>query len=146
MGLHALVSAFFAGLTVLLSGFASFDPARALAMGGASGLLFALHPVRVESVTWASGRSDLMMPAFLLASLIAFARQLRSGSWIALAGSALFLAGILFSKKPGVAVLPLFGVIALSLPRKSETSPPPIRRLATTLPAPLVTARRRETK
>ncbi len=42
---------------------------------------FAVHPVQVESVTWASGRRDVLYAFFFLLSLLSFLRYLRGGKW-----------------------------------------------------------------
>ena len=45
----------------------------------AAAALFAVHPSRVEAVTWVSGRTDVMMTLFVVASLLLFWRALESG-------------------------------------------------------------------
>lgn len=42
--------------------------------------LFALHPLRVESVAWASERKDVLAGTFYLATLLAWARHVRAPS------------------------------------------------------------------
>jgi Flp pilus assembly protein TadD len=42
-------------------------------------LLFAVHPLQVEPVAWISGRKDILMACFLLASFLLYARWRRSG-------------------------------------------------------------------
>src|SRR2546422_603071 len=42
--------------------------------------LFALHPLRVESVAWVAGRKDVLSAAFGLCALIAYARFAQRGS------------------------------------------------------------------
>ena len=44
---------------------------------GAAALLFAVHPLRVESVAWASERRDVLSMFFLLAALLAYLRAFR---------------------------------------------------------------------
>ncbi|PID38711.1 MAG: hypothetical protein CSA65_02575 [Proteobacteria bacterium] len=47
--------------------------------------VFALHPTRVESVVWISGRTDVLLALFVLAALLAFERALAArGSRFAL--------------------------------------------------------------
>lgn len=44
---------------------------RGTVVGGlAAALIFAVHPVHVESVTWIAGRTDLLLTVFALASLL----------------------------------------------------------------------------
>ena len=50
------------------------DDRGILIAGGATGLLFGLHPLHVESVAWASGRVDLICTLFLLVSVVSYSR------------------------------------------------------------------------
>ena len=74
-------------------------------------ILFAVHPLRVESVAWISGVTDLFLAVFMLPSFYLYMlfREKRSmiSRILLLAGSlALFLIAA-FSKEPAVA-LPIF--------------------------------------
>ena len=51
---------------------------RAEAAPWAVAALFAVHPSRVEAVTWVSGRTDVMMAALALASMLLFWRALET--------------------------------------------------------------------
>lgn len=55
------------------------------AAAAASALLFAIHPLRVESVAWLSERRDVLSGVFFLATLLAYLRMQatprRSASW-----------------------------------------------------------------
>lgn len=44
-------------------------------------LIFAVHPVNTEAVTWISGRGDLLFFLFYLLSISAFNRHLADGKW-----------------------------------------------------------------
>jgi protein O-mannosyl-transferase len=74
--------------------------------------LFALHPLRVESVAWACERRDVLSSMFALLALLAYARYVRwskannsrSKAWYGLALAA-FAAGLM--SKPMVVTLPL---------------------------------------
>jgi len=73
--------------------------------------LFALHPLRVESVAWVTERKGLLMALFSLLTLHAYAcyaRRLTRGRFLAVAG--LFAAAVL--AKPQAVVLPLILLIA----------------------------------
>src|SRR5581483_3265650 len=63
-------------------------------------LLFALHPLRVESVAWITERRDVLSGLFFLATLLCYlkaaASDLRRGSW--LAAAVIFYALSLLSK------------------------------------------------
>ncbi len=59
-----------------------FDERRpgptALALGaGAAALLFAVHPLRVESVVWATERRDVLSGALLMAAVLAYLRAVQ---------------------------------------------------------------------
>ncbi|MBN2489608.1 MAG: hypothetical protein JXQ29_02005, partial [Planctomycetes bacterium] len=52
----------------------------------AAGVLFAVHPIHTESVTWIAGRTDVMATTFYLAAFWCYVRFRNSGSSGALAG------------------------------------------------------------
>lgn len=69
-------------------------------------LLFAVHPLRVESVAWVTERKDVLSTAFLLGAMhlyLGYARNPSSKRMLGVAG--LMLAGLL--SKPMVVILPL---------------------------------------
>ncbi|MEW6103812.1 MAG: tetratricopeptide repeat protein [bacterium] len=70
-------------------------------------LLFALHPVQTEAVTYISGRSTSLMAMFYLGSIIAYiyGTETNRGAWLYLLSPALFMMAVL-SKETGV-TLPL---------------------------------------
>ncbi len=73
--------------------------------------LFAMHPLNVEAVAWASARKDLLSAFFLLASLCAYLSPARRGFDGRYAASfAFFLLGLL--SKVSVATLPLVLLLA----------------------------------
>src|ERR1044072_2927665 len=75
-----------------------------------STLLFALHPLRSESVAWISGVTDLFLALFLLPSFYFYMIYRESGKTKHLIGAlSLFLLAA-FSKEPAVA-LPIFIVV-----------------------------------
>ncbi|MFP5264538.1 MAG: tetratricopeptide repeat protein [Blastocatellia bacterium] len=75
-----------------------------------STLLFALHPLRAESVAWISGVTDLFLALFLLPSFYLYMLYREGGKAKHLAGAlSLFLLAA-FSKEPAVA-LPIFIVV-----------------------------------
>lgn len=69
-------------------------------------LLFAVHPVHIESVAWISGVSDSLMSCFFLGSLLAFFKWRESRKNIFLSVSLVLCAGALLSKETAV-VLPM---------------------------------------
>lgn len=74
---------------------------------GVAALLFAVHPIHVESVAWIAGRSDVIATAFVLLALWLSTRTRQR--WTAWAAGALVLLGC-WSKEialTGVALIPL---------------------------------------
>jgi protein O-mannosyl-transferase len=74
-------------------------------------LLFAVHPVHVESVAWVSGVTDPLMCVALLASVLAFLRWQENPSVASYATAMLFGAVALASKEPAV-VLPVLVAVS----------------------------------
>ncbi len=105
-GFHATNLLFHLMNTLLL--FAFF--VRASGSIGASAFVaavFALHPLHVESVAWASARKDVLSTCFGLLALLAYeryARGVRPRAWYAAVAGSLTLA---LMAKPTVVVLPL---------------------------------------
>ncbi|HJQ24125.1 MAG TPA: hypothetical protein VKA60_09445 [Blastocatellia bacterium] len=66
-------------------------------------LLFALHPLRVESVAWISGVTDLFLALFLLPSFYLYVRYREDGNTNYLGGSVFLFLLAAFSKEPAVA-------------------------------------------
>lgn len=82
-------------------------------------LIFSLHPLRVESVAWASERRDVLCGTFYLASLWAYLRGPGKPGWLAASWG--FFVGALLSK--GVAVsLPLVLIIMDFYPLRRKPS------------------------
>jgi Flp pilus assembly protein TadD len=98
-----------------------------------SGLLFGLHPVQVEVVSWISASTELLATFFALASFLSYLRAAESGlRWTVwhLAAPVLYAAAAL-SKETAV-LLP--GLVLLhewlGRPACATPSPPPARNLA----------------
>ena len=73
---------------------------------GAVAALFALHPLRVESVAWVSERKDVLSGFFFVATLWAYAAHARRpGPWRLAAVAALLALGL--AVKPMLVTLPL---------------------------------------
>lgn len=72
-----------------------FPAARGCALSAA--LLFALHPLQTEAVTYVSGRSSSLMALFYLGSLLAYVvgRERNARIWIAVISPGLFLFALL---------------------------------------------------
>lgn len=85
----------------------------------AGALLFALHPLRAETVAWASTRADLIATLFVLLTVYAWMRARMSGSrgwyWLALTCHGLALLGKV-SASPLPAVLFLLDIYLSTIP------------------------------
>src|SRR5438067_12346011 len=90
VGLHTVVALFL--FTFL---WRSTDAIWASAIGAA---IFAIHPLRVESVAWISERKDLLSGAFLMLNLLACSRCVRCSFWHRMAVVAACFAFGLMSK------------------------------------------------
>lgn len=93
------------------------DPTLAWGAAAAA-LVFALHPLRVESVAWVTERRDVQSGLFFLAAILAYLRGVEAGEqieprWRA-ASLLLFLAGLL--SKGSVMVLPAVLVLLDAYP------------------------------
>jgi Flp pilus assembly protein TadD len=88
------------------------DPVLAWGAAGAA-LVFALHPLRVESVAWITERRDVLSGLFFLAAVLAYLRGVEAGDRIEprwrICSFALFAGGLL-SK---ASVMPLPAVLVL---------------------------------
>ena len=96
--------------------------------GAFCALLFAVHPVRVESVAWVSERKDLLCGLFAFATLAAYGRLLdapstprrAARSWYA-ATTVLFVAGLM--SKSMIVTLPFVLVLLDAWPRRRFGGP-----------------------
>lgn len=117
--LHALVSLLVLALARELG--AREGVARAAA------LLFAIHPVHTEAVTWVSGRAELLCAAFGIATLLAHRQAVRADSdrraWAWRAATALALLAALGSKEHGITLLGVLVALDLLLPVRATGSP-----------------------
>ncbi|MCB9356519.1 MAG: tetratricopeptide repeat protein [Saprospiraceae bacterium] len=67
-------------------------------------LLFAVHPVQVEAVSWAAALSTVLFSTFYLSALLAYLKWRRSPTPLWLAASLLFFAAACLSKSAAVTV------------------------------------------
>jgi len=84
---------------------------RTLALMAA--LLFAAHPIHIESVAWISGTTDPLMCVFLLGAALCFLRWLRAGGLGSLLATAALFAAALLVKEPAIMLLPLLALLAV---------------------------------
>lgn len=84
-------------------------------------LIFAVHPVHVESVAWVSGSPDLLMAVSLLGSFLLLERlgvDPERNSYLRLVGSVLLFVLALGSKEVAVAAIPVHAFLLFA--RRSE--------------------------
>lgn len=67
--------------------------------------LFALHPLRVESVAWVSERKDLLCGFFYLAACVRYMNRIQAGKK-GLGPAALLFGGLALASKPAAVTLP----------------------------------------
>jgi tetratricopeptide (TPR) repeat protein len=96
--LHAMVALLVYALARRLFALAGLDPAAGPSRAGAllAALLFAVHPLRVESVAWVTERRDLVCGVFYLGAVLAYLDPRRRDSrWRAALVPVLFAAALL---------------------------------------------------
>jgi tetratricopeptide (TPR) repeat protein len=81
--------------------------------------LFAVHPVHVESVSWVTGRSDVLATACLLPALLALLRWRDDGSMVALLAAPAFFLAALLAKEVALAGLVLAPLVLLAAPPRA---------------------------
>ena len=79
---------------------------KRLIIATVTALLFAIHPMHVESVAWIAERKDVLYTFFFLAGLITYLKYLESKGWMRLTVTGLLFLASLFSK-PSAVVFPL---------------------------------------
>ena len=93
-------------------------------------LLFAIHPLHVESVAWISERKDVLSMFFVLATLITYTRYVRNpSSRIYVAVELLFVCALL--AKPMAITLPLVLLLLDYWPYRRLSEARPLRSLVT---------------
>jgi len=80
-GAHLLVSAAFHALNCVLVFLFLRAATGSLWRSGIVAALFAVHPLRVESVAWVSERKDTLSALFFLLCLLAYTRYVQTRSW-----------------------------------------------------------------
>lgn len=104
----------------------------------AASLLFALHPVHVESVAWVSASTDLLAAVFVISSFLVHRRAQGASGWVGIVlrgASAACFAGALLAKETAL-LFPLLVLFdSLLLTRRGRKA---VSILASTLPYFLV--------
>ena len=84
------------------------------AAGCAVGMLFALHPVHVESVAWVSGATDTLLAVFLCGAVLCYMEFVHEGKYRFLAWSVVLAWLALLTKETAVLLPLLVGASLLS--------------------------------
>jgi tetratricopeptide (TPR) repeat protein len=119
VALHALNAALFAvlGAELLAHARPEWSPRARAAAALFAAALFALHPLRVESVAWATERRDVLSAAFLLGALAAYvvrSRARRPAAWYAVSLALFALALLAKAQASAAAVLLVLDVYPLA--------------------------------
>ena len=93
-------------------------------------LIFALHPLRSESVAWISGVTDPILAVFLIASFYFYVRYRDEGQTRLLIYSLVLFIFAAFSKEPAVALPILVGAYELLVINQNATAREKIRSAA----------------
>ena len=99
---------------------AKWDERRRIATAGLAAALFAVHPLRCESVCWITERRDLVSGAFFVLALLAWTRFARSGGRAAYVATLLLQTVSLTAKAWGIVLPALFLVLDLVFARRSR--------------------------
>lgn len=114
---HAIATmlVFLLGLAIHDATGGTRDPWPRVSAPFAGGLLFAVHPIHVESVAWMAGRSDVICGIFFLAAVLCLVTHARRGgaSWAVAAGVLALLA--MLSKETGAGLLLLAPFVPLAV-------------------------------
>jgi protein O-mannosyl-transferase len=119
LGFHVTNVILHAGVALLLQRLVALL-LRDTTAGLVAALLFAVHPIHTEAVTYVAGRSDPLSALFMLAALFWFARD----PWLSLSGTrilsllAFFLA--LLAREAAVVLIPLLVLVERVRPRGPE--------------------------
>jgi Flp pilus assembly protein TadD len=100
---------------------------------GIAAALFALHPMRVESVAWVTCRKDVLSAVFGLSALIAYARYAKRGSPWGYAAAFVLTAAALLAKATWVS-LPFLYLLLDYWPLRRLGASAAVRLLAEKLP------------
>ena len=98
----------------LVLGEASRLPDRVRASAAAAGaLLFAVHPIHVESVSWMAGRSDVIAGVFFLGALALYVRHRRTGQTVPFVLSLVLAFAGMLAKETGTGLVLLVPFVDL---------------------------------
>lgn len=109
-------------LATLLLYFLALRLVRDLRVATTAAVLFAVHPVSIESVAWVGGVADPLLAAFTFGALIFLHRHLEDGRAASLTASCLLFAGALLSKETAAALVIVVLVFAWAMSRSVKSA------------------------
>lgn len=88
-------------------------------------MLFAVHPIHTESVSWISGRTDIMATAFIFLSMLAHIEFKEKNNKRAVIPATLFFALAMFSKEIAISMIIVFAMYDLLISGQKGLEPLP---------------------
>lgn len=90
-----------------------------------SSMLFAVHPIHTESVSWISGRTDVAAATFIFLSVLAHIEFKEKNNKKAVIPAALFFALAVFSKEIAIGMIIVFAMYDLFMSGQKKLEPLP---------------------
>ncbi|HEY7191815.1 MAG TPA: glycosyltransferase family 39 protein [Vicinamibacterales bacterium] len=106
-------------LTSLTVGALAASLSRERLLGVLAGLLFAMQPAGVEAVVWVSAVTELLSTLFFVLTVWLFWRALESGRRRDFFSAGCTFTACLFSHESGVMLLPILGLLTVTVPTSS---------------------------
>jgi len=106
-------------LTSLTVGALAASLSRERLLGVLAGLLFAMQPAGVEAVVWVSAVTELLSTLFFVLTVWLFWRALESGQRRDFFYAGCTFTACLFTHESGVMLLPILGLLTVTLPTSS---------------------------
>jgi len=113
--MHAVVCALVMTFIYQLLGFWQQLMPNRIEIALVSGILFAVHPIHIEAVSWISGRAEVLAGLFLMSSLCCYLRYHQKGILRWLLFSMMFFSFALMSKESAIAGILFIFLIELSI-------------------------------
>ena len=107
-------------VTSLTVGALAASLSRSTLLGVLAGLLFAMQPAGVEAVVWVSAVSELLATLFFVLTVWLFWRALDSGRRRDFLYAASTFIACLLTHESGVMLLPILGLLTVSLPTSPQ--------------------------
>jgi len=112
LGYHLTNVLFHAANTLLLY-FITNKAFKSATVAFLSSMLFGVHPIHTESVSWIAGRTDLIATAFIFLSMLAHIEFKEKNNKRAVIPAALFFALAMFSKEIAISMIIVFAMYDL---------------------------------